>query len=140
MVNNLDATTRADVNYTEIWYENHKTVLIFLTVFAASLSLPYFRLLNDYFPNAHPGVVAVLAGIIVTILSYMPMRYGSPKYAFSHALLVGMLVAEFCIYGAPCSFPAPVAIAFFFFMFFYGIEESEHLWPANNMCSPARIK
>jgi hypothetical protein len=52
---------------------------------------------------------------------------------------VGMLVAEFCVYGAPCSFPAPVAIAFFFFMFYYGFEEADHLWPANRRCEVAVV-
>jgi hypothetical protein len=129
----------ADLTASEIWYENHKTVLVLLLVLAASLTLPYFRVLNDYYPNAPPALVAVLAGAIVAVVVYLPMRYGSPKYALSNAMLVGMLVAEFCVYGAPCTFPAPVAIAFFFFMFYYGFEEADHLWPANKKCSASTL-
>ena len=113
----------------EQWYQNNKIPLLYLVVLAASMSLPYFRKLNDLLPRVHPGLVAVLAGVIITVLTYGPMRYADPKMAFSHALLLGLLVSEFVVYGAPFHFPAPVAISFFFFMFSYGVEESDHLWP-----------
>jgi hypothetical protein len=111
------------------WYQSSKIPLMYLVVLAASMSLPYFRKLNKIFPYTHPGLVAILSGVIVTLLTYGPMRYADPKYAFSNALLAGMLVAEFNVYGAPYDFPAPVAISFFFFMFAYGREEATELWP-----------
>ena len=113
----------------ENWYENNRIPLMYLVVLASSMSLPYFRKLNEWLPNVHPGVVALLAGTIVTVLTYGPMKFTDPKYAFSNALLLGLLVAEFVVYGAPKHFPAPVAIAFFFFMYSYGLEEAPHLWP-----------
>ena len=57
------------------------------------------------------------------------MRYADPKYALSNAVLVGLLVAEFTIYGAPFDYPAPVAVSFFIFMYTYGREEAPYLWP-----------
>ena len=71
----------------------------------------------------------IIAGSIVTAVTYGPMKFAEPKYAFSNAMLLGLLVAEFVVYGAPYQFPAPVAISFFFFMFSYGNEEATHLWP-----------
>ena len=42
---------------------------------------------------------------------------------------MGLLTAEFCAYGAPIGFPTPVVISFYFFMFYIGESEAEHLWP-----------
>ena len=125
-----------DILSTErVWYENQKAFLLILVVFAASLSLPYFRVLNDTLHDTHPVVVAVLAGVSMAAITYLPMHYINNKFALSNAVLIGLIVSKFCVYGAPCSYPAPLLIAFFFFMFFYGYEEREHLWPDNNMCN-----
>jgi hypothetical protein len=113
----------------ESWYQNNKVPLMYLVVLMSSMSLPYFRKLNLWLPHVHPALVSLLAGLIVTVITYGPMRYTDPKYALSNALLLGLLVAEFAVYGAPKDFPAPVAISFFFFMFSYGNEEADHLWP-----------
>lgn len=114
------------------WYANTNTVVSLLIVLAASLSLPYFRKLNEWFPRHHPGLLALVSGTVVMILTYPAMRVADRKYAFSNAVLLGLLVAEFCVYGAPLDFPAPVAISFFFFMYSYGRVETEHLWPKNH--------
>ncbi len=118
-----------------VWYENQKTFLLILLVLATSLSLPYFRVLNNALPDTHPVVVAGAAGMIITALVYLPMHYINSKYGLSSAVLLGILVAEFCVFGAPCNFPAPIVIAFFFFIFYHGYDEREHSWPANHMCA-----
>lgn len=111
------------------WYDNNKTALALLVVLASAMSLPYFRRFQDWFPNTHPAFTALLAGLIITVVTYPPMRFAVPKYAFSNAVLLGLLVAEFVVYGAPRNFPTPVAISFFFFMYSFGAEEASHLWP-----------
>lgn len=111
------------------WYSNTRTLMVLMIILASSLSLPYFRKLLDWFPGHHPAMHAIVAGLIITVITYPPMRYADRKYAFSNAVLLGLLVAEFVIYGAPFDFPAPVAISFFFFMYLFGREEAEHLWP-----------
>lgn len=121
------STTTKDDDESK-WYEN-RVPLMYLVVMAAAMSLPYFRKLNSWMPQTHPAVVAIFAGIIITFMAYAPMKFAEPKYAFSNAMLLGLLVAEFVVYGAPYDFPAPVAISFFFFMFTYGNEEAAHLWP-----------
>jgi uncharacterized membrane protein len=103
--------------------------IVLLTTLAAGLSLPYFRKFNELFPTTHPAFIALLSGILVSVLTYAPMRLADRKFAFSNAILLGLLVAEFVVYGAPFNFPAPVALSFFFFMFFYGREEATLLWP-----------
>lgn len=123
-----------EFNVAEMWYENHKTLLLVLVVLSAALSMPYFRILNDNLMEIHPALVSIIAGIIIILASYLPLRYVSEKFAFSNAVLLGLIVAKFSVYGAPCNFPAPLLIAFFFFMFFFGYEEREHLWPANKTC------
>jgi hypothetical protein len=119
----------------ELWYANHKSFLALITVLAAALSLPYFRLLNDKMPNVHPAIVSVLIGIFVALMSYIPMYYVSKKYALSNAVLLGFVSAEFCVYGAPCTYPAPLVIVFFFLLFLHAYEERGHVWPDNNNCS-----
>ena len=111
------------------WYTNTRTLLVLLIVLGSSLSLPFFRKLLDWFPGYHPAFSAIVSGCIVTAVTYPPMRFADKKYAFSNAVLLGLLVAEFVIYGAPFDFPAPVAISFFFFMYMFGREEADHLWP-----------
>ena len=123
------------VSSERAWYENQKAFLLLLVVLVAALSLPYFRILNDALPDTHPAVVSLIAGGVMTAVSYIPMYYINSKFALSNALLIGILVSKFCIYGAPCSYPAPLLIAFFFFMFFYGYEERTHLWPSDHQCS-----
>jgi hypothetical protein len=123
------------VSSERVWYENQKTFLLILLIFVAALSLPYFRIINDALPNTHPVVVALGAGVFVTAMMYLPMHYINSKYALSSSVLFGILVAEFCVFGAPCHFPAPIVIALFFFIFYHAYEEREHLWPANNMCN-----
>lgn len=113
-----------------VWFSNRKTLVVLMVVLAASLSLPYFRKLNDWYPQTHPALLAIVAGIIVTVLSYPPMLYADPKYSFSSAVLLGLLTSEFVVYGAPMYFPPPLAISFFFFMFYYGRDEADHLWPS----------
>jgi len=109
---------------------NKKVVIILTIVLASSLSLPYFRKLNDvFFPTVHPALLALISGLMVTAFAYLPLRFADPKYAFSSAVLIGLLVAEFSVYGAPFDFPLPVAVSFFFFMFYYGYAEASHLWP-----------
>lgn len=111
------------------WFSNRRTLIVLMIVLASSMSLPYFRKLNDLYPNTHPALLALVAGMFVAAVTYAPMLYGDPKYAFSNAVLLGLLVAEFVVYGAPFDFPAPVALSFFFFMFYWGKEEADHLWP-----------
>ena len=118
-----------EITEDEVWYNNTRTALVLMIVLASALSMPYFRRLQDLFPRHHPALLALFSGLIVSVLTYPPMRFADPKYAFSNAVLLGLLVAEFVVYGAPYDFPAPIAIAFFFFMYLYGRAESEHLWP-----------
>ena len=120
-----DCTTSAE----EVWITNKRRVVMFAIVLMSAMSLPYFRAMNDYFPLIHPGLIAVLSGLIVMFLTYFPMRWADPVYGFSHALMMGLLVAEFTAYGAPIGFPTPVVISFFFFMFYIGESEASHLWP-----------
>ena len=112
-----------------VWYNNTRTALVLLIVLATALSMPYFRRIQDMFPRHHPALIALFSGMVVTGLTYPVMRFADPKYAFSNAVLLGLLIAEFVVYGAPYDFPAPIAISFFFFMYLYGRAESEHLWP-----------
>ena len=114
---------------SEAWYSNQQSLVMVLLLLAAAISLPHFRTLNDMFPSTHPAIVALLSGFIVTLVVYLPMKYADSKYALSSAILIGLLVAEFLVYGAPKDLPAPVLISFFFFMFYYGRAESDHLWP-----------
>ena len=111
------------------WYENAKAFFVMLIVFASCLSLPYFRKLNDYFPSWHPAFAALVSGVIVTVLTYPPMRLADRKYAFSNSILLGLLVAEVNIYGAPFSFPAPILISFFAFMYYIGRQDADNLFP-----------
>lgn len=113
----------------EVWITNRRRVVLFLLVTMAALSLPYFRSLNDALPRAHPALVAMLAGLIVTGITYFPALYVDKKYAISHAVLLGLLVAEFTVYGSPIGFPTPVVLSFFFFMFYVGEADAKYLWP-----------
>lgn len=113
----------------DTWIENRKTLMVLMIVLGSSLSLPYFRQLNVVFPHLHAALVACMAGVIVTLATYLPMAYADSKYAFSNAVLLGLLVAEFAVYGAPTEYPAPVVISFFFFMYFMGRNDADHLWP-----------
>jgi hypothetical protein len=114
------------------WFSNRRTLVVLMIVLASSMSLPYFRKLNEWYPQVHPALLALVAGFFVTVVVYAPMQYGDAKYAFSNAVLLGLLVAEFVVYGAPFDFPAPVALSFFFFMFYWGREEADHLWPTDD--------
>lgn len=113
----------------EVWITNRKRVILFLLVLLSSLSLPYFRSLNDAFPKAHPALIAIVSGLIVTAITYFPAVYVDRRYAVSHAVLLGLLVAEFTVYGSPIGFPTPVVLSFFFFMFYVGESEADDLWP-----------
>ena len=114
---------------TAVWYSDEKQVLVILIILAAALTLPYFRDFNIRFTETHPAILALLGGFITAVALYLPMRYADPKFAFSNAVLIGLLVAEFNVYGALSEFPAPVVVAFFFFMYLYGRNEAEHMWP-----------
>ena len=118
-------TTPAD----EVWITNRRRVVLFTLVLLSALALPYFRALNDAFPMLHPAFSALMGGVIVAALVYFPMKYADPKYGFSHAVMMGLLTAEFTAYGAPIGFPTPVVISFFFFMFYIGESEADALWP-----------
>jgi hypothetical protein len=112
-----------------LWFEKPQAVLLLIAVLASSLSLPYFRALNDRLPDLHPARASLLAGLVVGLLTFPVMWYADNKFAESNSTLLGLLVAEFVVYGAPCEFPPPVVISFFLFMFYMGREEAEHLWP-----------
>lgn len=114
----------------EIWITNRKRIILFLLVLLSALSLPYFRSLNDALPKVHPALIAMISGAIVTALTYFPAVYVDKRFAVSHAVLLGLLVAEFTVYGSPIGFPTPVVLSFFFFMFYVGESEAADLWPA----------
>lgn len=117
------------IDESKAWYNNTRTVLVLLLILVSALSMPYFRKFQEILPKHHPAMLALLSGFIVSMLTYPLMRFADPKFALSNAVLLGLLVAEFVVYGAPYDFPAPIAISFFFFMYLYGRAESEHLWP-----------
>lgn len=119
----------------DVWVTNRKRVVLFLVVLGTSLVLPYFRKLNDMMPNVHPVWCALLAGIITTVVTYLPVVYADSKYGFSSAVLLGLLVAEFAVYGAPIGFPSPIMISFMLYMFYIGESEAEHLFPEKKKSS-----
>ena len=121
----------SDTKLGEIWITNRKRLVLFALVLLSSLSLPYFRKFNELWPDVHPVWPALLAGVIVSIMIYLPAKLVDDKFGFSHAVLMGLLVSEFTVYGAPLGFPTPVVISFFLFMFYIGESEAEALWPAN---------
>lgn len=111
------------------WYDNTRTIMVLLIVLGSAITLPYFRKMLEWFPNQHPAFVALLGGFIVAVITYPPMRFADAKFALSNSILLGLLVSEFIIYGAPYDFPAPLAVSFFFFMYMMGRESAEELWP-----------
>lgn len=113
------------------WMNNTRTLLVLVIVLASALSLPYFRKVMDLLPGHHPVLAALISGVIVAALTYPPMLFADRKYALSNAVLLGLLVAEFAAYGAPFDYPSPLSISFFFFMYAFGREEADHLWPEN---------
>ncbi len=125
----IETAEAAAEEMDDIWITNKRRVILFSLVLLSSLALPYFRALNDALPNVHPAFTALISGVIITALVYFPMKYADPKYGFSHAVMMGLLTAEFTAYGAPLGFPTPVVISFFFFMFYVGESEADHLWP-----------
>ena len=119
----------SEQNLGEKWITNRKRLVLFALVLMSSLSLPYFRKLNEIWPNVQPVWPAILAGIIVSLVVYLPAKFVDEEFGFSHAVLLGLLVSEFVVYGAPLGFPTPVVISFFFFMFYIGESEAKALWP-----------
>lgn len=115
------------------WYRQPKTFVMVATVLAAALSLPHFRRLNEEFSDAPPALLALAAGAFVSLLSYPPLLYAEAdedrKFALSSAVQLGLIVAKFCVYGAPQELPLPVTIFFFLFMYTYGYDKRNHYWP-----------
>jgi hypothetical protein len=111
------------------WYKDSRYLLQILLLVVTAFTLPFYRNLNTYFTEVHPALLAVLGGVFAGLLAYVPMLLLSPRYSLSHAVLVGLLVAEFNVYGAPIDLPAPIIISFFIFMHTYGASEADHLWP-----------
>ena len=119
----------SDKKHIIAWYTDEKKILVVLVILATVMSLPYFRDFNIRFTGTHPALLALLGGAITTAVTYLPMKYADPKYAFSGAVLLGLLVAEMNIFGALDQFPTPVVLSFFFFMYFFGRQEADLLWP-----------
>lgn len=111
------------------WILQPKQVMLFVLVGLTAFTLPFFRKLNDLWPNTQPALVAILAGMAITALTYLPCKYIDPKLGFSSAVLLGLLTAEFCVYGSPKGFPLPITISFMLFMFYMGLADAEDLWP-----------
>lgn len=111
------------------WYNNGRFLLSLIIVILSAFSLPLYRNLNIFFTNWHPAFHALIGGIIGAMLTYLPMLVLDRKYALSNAILIGLLIAEFNVYGAPLDLPAPVVISFFVFMYTIGRDEAVHLWP-----------
>lgn len=108
---------------------NLKSLLSNLVIVTCSLSIPFFRVLSDWFPGQHPVFAALLAGLFISIVTYPAMLLADHKFALSNAVLLGLLVSEFTIYGAPYGYSSPLTVTFFLFMYYMGREEAEHLWP-----------
>lgn len=119
-------STRA--GYTK-WYNNWKFVLSIFIVLASAFTLPLYRNLNNYFIDKHPALLALFSGMIAAFMTYLPLLVLDPKYSLSDAILIGLLVAEFNVYGAPLDLPAPVVVSFFVFMYTIGRDEANFLWP-----------
>lgn len=128
----LSTDSDASVKHTFYsWYSDPRSLLILALLLMVAFSLPLFRYLNEAFPWMHPAFVAVLGGAITTVLVAPAMIYADPKYGFSSAVLAGLLVGEFIVYGAPLrgQTAGPVAITFFLYMHLVGLQEANSLWP-----------
>ena len=111
-----------------IKYYNHKVFLgILITLFASCAQVPLYWIEPSIKSMVkHEAWVALINGIIVTLLTYMPLQYVNSKKALSSSLLLGLLVAELTIYGNKGFLPGLSLIGFFFLMYYSALEESEH--------------
>lgn len=104
---------------------------VLLIVTMIGLLLPYTRTINNLLPELPPAVTAIISGFLAFLVTYLPFTFVDKKYALSDATLVGLLVAEFAVYGGTIGATALVPLSFFLFMFSYGRDEADHLWPGN---------
>ena len=111
-----------------IKYYNHKVFLgILITLFASCAQVPLYWIEPPIKSLVkHNAWVALINGIIVTLLTYIPLQYVNTKKALSSSVLLGLLVAELTIYGNKGFLPGLSLIGFFFLMYYSALEESEH--------------
>ena len=74
----------------------------------------------------HNAFVALVNGLIIALVTYIPLQYVSSKNALSSCILLGLLVAKLTVYGNKGFLPGLSLIGFFFLMYYSVLEESEH--------------
>jgi len=115
------------------WYSDPRSIMIIALAVLVPLSIPSWRTLNNEFNWLHPLVVAVMAGIITSLIVLPICYWADSKVGISIAGLFGFLTSAFCAFGAAPvgEVTSPMLIAFFVFHVLFAYSESNLLWPEN---------
>lgn len=124
-------TTKNEKHTALRWYLDPKSIVIILTVIVTSLTLPAWRLFNDYINWMHPAMGSIIAGIATALLVFPICAWADNQYGVSTAVLLGLVTSSFTVYGAPLrgEVVAPLIIAFYSFHVFFAYAEAETVWP-----------
>lgn len=106
---------------------HHVGLIVPLLAVLSPMVIEHHAGLNAKLP--HQAAVALAYGAIVAAVSYFLMTYvpflKEERYALNKAVLLGLLVAEVTVFSASPALPSVVLIAFFMFMYLFGIAEVE---------------
>lgn len=120
-------TDELNQSLAKVWDAQEYGIMVIIAI--CGLLLPYTRTINNLYPDWPPAISSLVSGFIAFLVTYLPFSYVDKKYALSDAVLVGLLVAEFSVYGGTIGATSLVPLSFFMFMFSYGRDEADHLWP-----------
>lgn len=109
----------------------HSISLLFIVMFVIITTQYLFAKINAFANPEYPtAIMAVLAGSVVALLAYLPIKYIYPaatslnnNQVISMAVLLGIVTSYFMIFEIKPGLPSVSSIAFMLFMIYYHLDQ-----------------
>lgn len=117
----------------------HSIALLLMVMFAVTATQHLFSKIHAFANPEYPtAIMAVLAGSVVALLSYLPIKYLYPagtsmnnNQVISMAVLLGIVTAYFMVFEIKPGLPSVSAAALMVFMVYHHLDQL----PASHVAS-----
>ena len=129
-MSNPSVYSQNDINSSNYLDNAHSLSLLLLVVLVVSASQHLFSKVPAFVSSDYPtGIMAVLAGTIVALMVFLPIKYlyASPtgmnnNQVVSLSVLLGIIVSYFMVFEIRPGLPSISALALMVFMFYHHID------------------
>jgi hypothetical protein len=109
----------------------HSLVLLMIVLFVVSAAQHMFSKIHAFASPEYPtAIMAVLAGAVISLLAYLPIKYLYPaptalnnNQVISMAVLLGIVASYFMVFEIKPGLPSVSAMALMVFMVYHHLDQ-----------------